>query len=214
MNTITSSTQRILLTILVVCALLITVLFVFHTQHKKTADFSSNNSTLFPVGRPLQSFELWGADNTKFTQYNLRDHWSLIFFGFTHCATVCPTTLDMLSNAYPKLHERYPNLQVILVSLDPKRDSPLILKTYTKRFNPDFLGLTGKTDQLRKLQAQLHIFSSQEEPSVTGSYQIQHTSSIALINPKGEWVGLFSYGMSPEQFINEFEKNMNGLTKV
>jgi protein SCO1/2 len=124
-----------------------------------------------------------------------------MFFGFTHCSSVCPVTLEMMSKAYPELHQAFPDLQVVLVSLDPERDDKATLKKYTQSFHPDFIGISGKIESVRKLQGQLGVYSAPDSANAqNGDYQLQHTSSIMLISPEGRWVGMFKFGLPPEEF--------------
>ena len=116
----------------------------------------------------------------------------------------------MLGRAYQKLYATYPNLQVVLISLDPERDNLQTLSTYTHSFNKNFIGATGQIQELRKLQSQLGIFS--ERDTTSSNYQLQHTSSILLINPQGKWAGLFKFGMNPEQFTQAFTEAIKILS--
>src|SRR3990167_9461084 len=126
------ATYKIITFVVFICAALITSLFVYHmSQQQKTAIIDDGNSLIFPVGRDMKSVQLVNATGEDFTDRNLMNHWTLLFFGFTHCASVCPTTLEMISKAYPELHQSFPNLQVVLVSLDPERDTKVKLQKYT-----------------------------------------------------------------------------------
>lgn len=201
------STNKIIIFVVFIAAAIMTSLFVFHMSQKpKQSMLAEGEGTLFPVARDIKAFEL-SAGNKAFTQKDFLNHWTLLFFGFTHCNSVCPTTLEMLNRVYIKLQDTYPNLQVVLISLDPDRDSPEKLTQYTHSFNPKFIGVTGKIQNLRKLQSQLGIYSARENES-ENNYQLQHTASILLINPQGKWAGLFRYGMNPDQFASAFEKSM------
>ena len=206
-NTPVVATHKIILFVVFISAALITSLFVFHMSHKTDqAQLSDENSMIFPAGRDIKSFELVTSDNKKFSQQDFLRHWTLLFFGFTHCKSVCPTTLSMMDNAYKKLQPLYPNLQVVLITLDPEKDTPEVLAHYTQSFNTQFIGVTGKLKEIRKLQSQLGIFSSSNQDD------IQHTTSVLLINPEGKWSGLFKFGLQPEQFANIFDRNVKRLT--
>src|SRR5690242_1255425 len=132
-------THKIILFVVFVSAALISSLFVCHMNHKPQTALSADDGLLFPAARDIKPFELVSAvSKEKFTQQNFLNHWTLVFFGFTHCSNVCPTTLDMMSKAYDKLHVNIPNLQVVLISLDPERDNPEALASYTQTYNKDF----------------------------------------------------------------------------
>jgi protein SCO1/2 len=212
-NTQNFSTNKIIVLVVFICAAIITSLFVFHSRNKQSVQslLSPEVGIIFPVARDIKPFKLESANQQLFSQQNLLHHWTLLFFGFTHCSNVCPTTLEMINRVYHQLQPDYPNLQVVLISVDPERDTPESLASYTQAFNPKFMGVTGKIQELRKLQSQLGIYSAREPQSSdstdgnnNSNYQIQHTSSILLINPQGKWAGLFKYGLNPDQFVQGF----------
>lgn len=215
-NTPVIATHKIIIFIVFICAAIMTSLFIFQLRNKPVRpEYSNDVRTLFPVPRDLKPFNLVSGDNQAFTQQNLYRHWTLIFFGFTHCSNVCPTTLEMISRAYPELKKQFPNLQVVLVSLDPDRDTPQALAQYTRTFNPDFIGTTGKLAELRKLQSQMGVYSAPDPATVSDKgYQIQHTASIMLINPQGQWAGLYKFGLQPKQFATAFSESVRLLDQT
>lgn len=200
--------NQLIIFVVFLSAALIASLFVYHLSHKTdNANLSSDKGIIFSVARDIKPFELVTTENKPFTLQNFYHHWSLVFFGFTHCASVCPTTLELMKHAYNKLHTRYPDLQVVLVSVDPERDTPQSLTRYTHAFHPDFIGVTGKIAELRKLQSQLGIFAARDD-STGSDYQIQHTSSILLITPQGKWAGMFKFGLTPEALVQSIEEGI------
>jgi protein SCO1/2 len=206
-NTQTFATNKIIILVAFICCALMASLFVYHASHKQTLTvLADGNATIFPVARDIKPFEFYSSSNRKFTQQDLMNHWTVIFFGFTHCASVCPVTLDMLSQTYKNLSASHPNLQVVLISLDPARDTPDAVSEYARRFNPNFIGVTGKIQAIRKLQSQFGIFSARDDATPGENYQIQHSSSILLINPQGKWAGMFKSGITPAQFISAFDE--------
>lgn len=199
-NNQTISTHKIIAFVVFICASLITSLFVYHASQKNAPSaLKPEIGMIFPAPRDIKSFELISANQQKFTEKDFYQHWTLLFFGFTHCSSVCPINLDVIQRAYTDLHAKYPDLRVVLVSVDPERDTPESLATYVQRYNPEFMGITGKLQEIRKLQSQLGIFSARDNASPSDNYQIQHTSSILLINPQGKWAGLFKYGLKPDE---------------
>lgn len=216
-NSQTISNNKIVFFVVFICAAIITSVFVFHMRQQPVQPaLAPELGLVFPVPRDIKSFELDATTSQKFSEKNFYQHWTLLFFGFTHCASVCPTTMAMIGRTYDRLHEKYPNLQVALVSLDPERDTLASLTTYTHSYHPDFIGLTGKLQELRKLQSQLGVYSARDSQNAAAgsNYQIQHTSSIMLINPQGKWAGLFKFGLRPEQFAQAFEQAVKQLTKL
>ncbi|OGT62325.1 MAG: hypothetical protein A3E85_03680 [Gammaproteobacteria bacterium RIFCSPHIGHO2_12_FULL_45_12] len=198
----TLSINKIMSAAVFICAALITSLFVYHLSKKPVqANINAENGVLFSLPRELKPFSLINANGLTFSEKDFYQHWTLLFFGFTHCASICPTTLEMLNRAYGKLHDAHPNLQVVLISLDPERDKPAILAHYVQSFNPAFIGASGKRQDLRKLQSELGIYAMKDTNRTTVNYQLQHTPSILLINPQGKWVGLFNNRMKPSQFV-------------
>lgn len=190
------STQKIVTVLVFIIGALLTSVFVFHMRQKPPSpQIAAEIGMLYPAARELKSFELIGAQERKFSHKDLYGHWTLMFFGFTHCANICPNTLTTLNKVYLNLKPRYPNLQIVLVSLDPERDSLTKLDHYARSFNPSFIGVTANFAELRKFQSQFGVFSGVDANNKTGDYQITHTSTINLINPHGQWVGFFRYGV-------------------
>jgi protein SCO1/2 len=203
----TISNSTIFALVAFICAAIMTSLFVFHMRENTPPSLKDEEGMLFSAPRDIKPFELVSATGEFFTQQNLRGHWTLLFFGFTHCASICPTTLDLLKRAYVKLHPTIPNLQVVFVSLDPERDNLPSLRSYTSAFHPDFIGVSGKTQELHKLQSQLGIYS--ERDNATQNYQILHTPNILLINPQGQWSGIYRNELPLNQFIQALQKGIH-----
>ena len=207
----TLSIQKLIFAVVFVSAALITSLFVFHLKQKPLKTHTANNNAMiFPAARDIKPFDLVTSYKAKFTQNQFRHHWTLLFFGFTHCSSICPVTLDLLNQAYTTLHPAYPMLQVVFISLDPERDQPQALSEYTRSFNPDFIGVSGNIQEIRKLQSQLGVYAARDaEATINDNYQIQHTASVLLINPTGQWAGLFKSGLNPKQFTEAFEESIS-----
>lgn len=204
------STNKIIMLLVFICAAILTSLFVYRISHQQPSSaLPPDQGTLFAAPRDIKPFELVSADGKPFTLDNFRGRWSLVFFGFTHCSMICPTTMDLLKRVYPELHAAYPNLQVVFISLDPERDSPEKLSSYTQSYNKDFIGVSGKMTELRKLQSQLGIYSARDNSADDSkNYQLQHTASILLINPEGKWSALYKFGLTPEEFVQAVKKSV------
>lgn len=144
-------------------------------------------SFVFPVPKPLSAFSVTDQYGKAFTNNQLKNKWSLFFIGYTSCPDVCPTTMGKLTAAYPDLLNSA-DIQIIFLSVDPKRDSQEKLFSYMDFFNPEFTALTGEHSQLFPLTRDLGFVYAMigEGPD----YQVDHSASMALISPKGEKVAI------------------------
>lgn len=147
---------------------------------------------LWPNPRPIGAFTLQDHRGRAFTRERLEGAWTFMFFGYTHCPDVCPTTLATLRRVEQDLaeHESAPR-QHVLVSVDPARDTPEHLAGYVSSFGPAFLGVTGRDDALSKLARDVGAVYFRGEPGDDGSYLVDHTASIMLVDPRGRLVALF-----------------------
>ncbi len=172
-------------------ALLAGVGFSYLFDQQTTADADIADVTGFqgyPLTPPRELLipELYREDGQAFTLGDLRGHWSLVFFGYTHCPDICPTTMSVLAQARTKSVADFP--QVYFVTVDPQRDTPEILQDYVRYFDTSFVGLTGEAAMLGALATQLSTVYMRA-PAEAGSeneYLMDHSSAIMLINPQGQ----------------------------
>lgn len=150
------------------------------------------SGTLLEPPRPLPTFSLTDQHGKSFDNASLRDAWSFMFFGFTHCPDVCPTTLRLLAQVQQTLSDLDPKLRprVTLVSVDPKRDTPEQLAKYVSFFGPDFRGVTGSVEDIDAFTRQIGVPVA--ITPVGDSYTVDHSGAIFLIDPKGAIRALFS----------------------
>ena len=133
-----------------------------------------------------------------FNKANLQGKWTLIFFGFTYCPDVCPTTLGILNKFYKEWQEKYPAdaVQVVMVSVDPARDSVEKMRDYVAYFNPAFVGITGDYMALVRFTGDLSAGFT-KVPLSDGNYLMEHSGNIAVINPRGDFHGFFKPPFDP-----------------
>lgn len=200
------STNTIVFLLVFLCAAFMSSVFVYKMTHKAPhTELANNAGVVFPEARDLQPFTLVSSNQQPFTQANLYQHWTLLYFGFSHCNSICPATLDLLAHTFAKLHSTYPTLQIVFVSLDPDRDTPDVLANYMQHFDSHFIGVSGPIKTIHAIQARFGIYSARDN-APDANYQLQHTSSILLIDPKGKWTGLFKNGLTPEQLASAFNE--------
>jgi protein SCO1/2 len=150
------------------------------------------SGTLLQQARAIPEFQLQGLDGQAFTKAQLRDKWTLIFVGFTHCPDVCPNTMGVLKSVAATLEEQKRPLQVVLLSVDPERDQPEQLATYVRYFNPAFTAATGPTAELDRLASALGFAYVKVPGATADSYTIDHSTALILVNPKAELAGFFT----------------------
>ncbi|MBN8763035.1 MAG: SCO family protein [Thiobacillus sp. 63-78] len=126
-----------------------------------------------------------------------------IFFGYTHCPDVCPTTLSDFAAALKQLDGQAERVQVIFVTLDPQRDTPAILKQYVPAFNPDFLGMYTDADALKQLAKEYKIVYQRTSVKATDDYLIDHSAGTYIYDPAGNLRLLMPYGSSPEAIAHD-----------
>lgn len=112
---------------------------------------------------------------------------TLLYFGYTHCPDVCPTSLARMTAAIKKLDESArDDIQVLFVSVDPERDTPARLRQYTDVFGPQFIGLTGSTEQLDELTNRYRVSYGYGDKDANGNYDVSHSSGIFVFNAQGD----------------------------
>ncbi|OGT29539.1 MAG: hypothetical protein A2W28_07185 [Gammaproteobacteria bacterium RBG_16_51_14] len=167
---------------------------------------------LFWQAKDLTDFKLIGANSKTLSLNDLKGKWSFIFFGYTHCPDVCPLTMGVLGQAF-RLLEKDPaasqEIQGIFISVDPKRDTPELLKEYVAYFNSKFTGVTGDTAQLDALARQMSALYTihPREPEKTGdNYLVSHNSTVFLVDPQGRLYGRFPPPQAPQEIAEIFIK--------
>ncbi|MGK8479108.1 SCO family protein [Stutzerimonas stutzeri] len=143
------------------------------------------NILLLPRERAIPPLELVDQDGQRFDTRSLQGRWHILFFGFTACPDICPTTLSDMRRLFSQLpKETRDQLQLILITADPARDTPQQLKTYLDYYRGGFNGLTGDMEQLQRLSRALGLpFVPASETQ--GDYSVSHSGNLALVGPDG-----------------------------
>lgn len=193
-----SSQQRnIRVTVAIVIGMIALVVFAFVNRMTKPSFMTDsqlqlNGAYVLPKPRVIKPFELVDHNGQAFGLEQLQGKWTMLFFGFTNCPDVCPATMSLLRQLKILMGDvaEADDLQIVMVSVDPARDTPLVLKPYVEYFDESFVGLTGKFLDLQAFAANLNA-AFYKVPGGGDNYQIDHTANVVLINPFGHYHGFY-----------------------
>lgn len=187
-------TKRLPLVLILVASLSAGLFGGIWIQRNK-ASIEDVEATVLEPAAALEKFELTTHSNTPFTNQSLTGKWSFMFFGFTNCPDVCPTTLHTMAQVDRQIMQETngeEEIQVVFVSVDPERDTPERLAQYVPYFNESFIGVTGKRADINRFTRQLGILHVRVERDGDDDYLVNHSASILLFNPEGQLRALFS----------------------
>jgi protein SCO1/2 len=131
----------------------------------------------------------------------------LLYFGYTYCPDVCPTTLGDFKRIHRALGQDADRVEFVFVTADPERDRPERVKKYLEIFNPDFVGLVGTQQELDAAYDSYDVYGEKEnvEDSAAG-YLVSHTATVFLIDPEENWRLVYDFGTPPEDIVEDIEK--------
>jgi protein SCO1/2 len=138
---------------------------------------------------------------------DFRGKYQLIYFGYTFCPDVCPTTLAMIAAAMDKLGASQDRIVPIFITIDPARDKPPILKQYLAAFGPRFVGLTGTADQIARVEKEFRVFAK-KQPLKNGTYGMDHSSVIYLMGPDGKLAAFYDDVASPDDLAKALREKL------
>ena len=164
--------------------------------------------TLFPDPKPLTAFALSDHKNRVFDLASLNGKWTFLFFGFTHCPDVCPTTLAVLARARGNIAKNTvgaEDIQFVFVSVDPNRDTAGKLKQYVDYFDTTFLGVTGDNAQIGNLAGQLGAAYQVAITPGMENYPVYHTTAVFLLDPQARYHAIFKPPLDAEAISRRFK---------
>ena len=154
---------------------------------------------IFSRGIPISDGQFIAQTGNSFHLSELSGSWSLLFFGYTYCPDVCPMTLANLSRTWKRLPlDVQAQLNVVLVSVDPERDTPASMAPYMGYFNPSFMALTGNPAALKTLATEVNAFFARVERDGDLAYLMDHSANIVLIDPAGQYRGYIEPPLDPQ----------------
>jgi protein SCO1/2 len=164
---------------------------------------SLESGTSLPQARVLQDFALVDTQGNAASPDALRGHPTLVFFGFTHCPDVCPTTLALLANVQKQA--AVPGLRIALISVDPERDTPQQLGSYIASFRGDFIGLTGSPSEIVKATRAFGVAAARVDLG-GGNYTMDHSATVFALDSQARIVAVFTPPLSAERLTRDLAR--------
>jgi len=169
----------------------------------------AHSTYLFDKPRVFDPVSLINKDGDTYTGADFEGAWNFVFFGFTYCPDICPTTMAQLGSVYKQLSDSAAALpvRVHLVTVDPARDTPQLLKGYVEHFNADFNALTGDFLDIHRFATQLNTpFRKVIDQNDPDTYTVDHSGNIVIINPKGHYAGFIRAPFDNEKLLRVIER--------
>lgn len=161
-------------------------------------------ATILPLKTAVPAFSAFDQNGDAINQEIFKGQWDLVFFGFTNCPDICPLTLQVLSAATTQLRDggQTPIPRIVLVSVDPERDTPAKISDYIDNFGDENLGITGDLEEIKALASGLFVFF--EKQAGDGDYYaVDHAANVLVIDPDGRLHAIFSTPHKIENFVND-----------
>jgi protein SCO1/2 len=176
-------------------------------RHRMQAVDLTTGTFIMP-SRALPDFRLIDQQGRPFGSANLRSHWSMLFFGYTNCPDLCPTTLTTLAAMQKRLRSAKASVlpQVIFVSVDAKRDTPAQLAKYVPYFDPGFIGLTAADQPSIEALAKKLGVSVMLRPTSDGNYTVDHSGAIFVVDPGGRLTAVLSGPFGVDDLQGDFQR--------
>ena len=185
----------LLVTIIVSFVIILIATFMF-------AEHLSRQNTPKKISDILKNINLIDHNGTEFNKASLNEKPSLLFFGFTHCPEICPTTLSQLSEITENLQNPIDLTNIVFITLDPKRDTQDHLKEYIQYFNKNVIAITGQINEIKKLADNWNVFF-ETNGSSKENYNINHTATVFMLDRTGVFRGTIAWGENEESVIKK-----------
>ena len=154
------------------------------------------------------SFKLTDQNGQPISDDDLKGKPFLVFFGYTHCPDVCPTTLFEVSEVMRSLGKDADRAKALFVTVDPERDTPAVLKDYLSSFDPNLIGVTGDEAALNTVEREYRVYAKKVPTGKDGDYSMDHSAVVYLMDKRGRFVAPFKLDRKPEEAAAELRKYM------
>lgn len=152
-------------------------------------------------------FSLTGQNGQTKTDADFHGRYVLLYFGYTNCPDVCPTTLAVIADTMKQMGAKAKDLTPVFVTVDPARDTPKVLKNYLSAFGPQFVGLTGSAGAIKKVAGEYRVYYA-KRPLKGGGYSMDHSSELYLIGPDGKLRIFYDAGIDAKTLTADLEKRI------
>jgi len=195
---------RVVLLAAAMVAVVVTIaVYLTHPPHWKTSFTSVSAAS---IGGP---FRLTAQDGSVVDSQELKGTPYAVFFGFTHCPEVCPTTLSQVSRVLHELGSEAKDLRVYFITVDPERDTPDVLRDYLSNFDSRIVGLWGTPDQIANVAKEFRAFY-EKVPTSDGGYTMDHTAILYLMNSEGDYSAPIGYSEDEASYLAKFRALLEG----
>lgn len=186
----------------------LSVAWYYNVKPGEGALSGSLTGLVWPDPRPLPEFQLSDHDGETFDRKRLRGHWTLMFFGYTSCPDICPTTMTTLRSVTHAM-DQYESVapDMVLVTVDPDRDDAKTLADYVAHFGEAFIGVRGTEDELHLLSLKIGAMYQLDEPDDDGNYDVAHSASLFLVDPQARLHAVFS----PPHQVADIAKRLTAI---
>jgi protein SCO1/2 len=158
-------------------------------------------------------FSLINQDGKPVSDSDFRGKYLLVYFGYTFCPDMCPTGLSSIAHSLDDLGADASKVQPLFITIDPKRDTPAVLKNYVQSFNPAIQGLSGPDDQIAAVAKEYQVYYSREDmDDDSGEYMMDHSSLIYLMDPAGKYIASFPEDVAPPTLTKALRDAFAGVS--
>ena len=157
------------------------------------------------IGGP---FRLTDQNQMIRTEKDFQGKYMLVFFGYTYCPDVCPTTLAVMADALQKIGSLADKVTPVFITVDPKRDTPEKIKTYLSSFGPRFVGLTGDSTDIASVAKEYRVYYREHPPENGGEYTVDHSGVVYLMDPNGMFVANYSLDTGPDMLAADLIRRL------
>lgn len=202
--------QGISFTVIILTVVVSVIFGIFFAEHwKKPVKPYEYHGTVLKEARVLTSFDFPSTIETRFSSDTAKDHWTFVFYGFTHCPMMCPTAMSELNQVYKQLEEDGIKTlpQIVMVTVDPERDTIERMRDYVTGFNPNFIGAVGSLAQTKAMTQEVGIAFEKvtSRDGKAGEYDMQHSGAIIVLNPKGRLKAFFNWPHKVSDMVEDYK---------